>query len=222
MATSTRCSSSCAIAKTVGGPLSGDSRRRFVAGAGLLLLSPLLPASVRAGTDQASAEEFIDGLANQVLDIVKNGDRLIKKRDAFHAMLVANADIPAIAMFSLGRYARRLPERDRIDYYGLVAAYISHIFVTHAVSLGGDRVHVTGSMRRGDRELLVTSKVRFTNGNSLPVTWRVIRDGNKFKVFDVSVNGIWLAIQQRSEFVSVIKRGGGDVETLLEFLRGRS
>ena len=196
------------------------ARRHFVLGtmAAALTVS-LAPVPVYA---RQSAEEFINVLANQVLDIVKNDDRLPEKREAFRTMLVANADIPAIAVFSLGRYARKLSERDRIDYYGLVAAYISHIFVTHAVNLGGEQVSVTGSVRRSEREMLVSSRVRLIDGNSLPVTWRVVEIDGAFKVFDVSVNGIWLAIQQRSEFVSVVKRAGGDVQALLAFLRGRS
>lgn len=196
------------------------SRRRFVFGSTAATLAALLPpATALAGQ---SAEDFIDNLANQVLDIVKNDAKLVEKREAFRTMLVANAHIPGIALFSLGKYGRLLEERDRIDYYGLVAAYISHIFVTHVVGLGGDQVKVTGSIRRSEREVLVTSRVRFIDGNSLPVTWRLIEDDGSFKVFDVSVNGIWLVILQRSEFVSVIKRGGGKVEALLAFLRDRS
>lgn len=200
--------------------IRGRMRRRFVLGTTAAALAVSLAPLPVFG--RQSAEEFINVLANQVLDIVKNDERLPEKREAFRTMLVANADIPAIAVFSLGKYARRLSERDRVDYYSLVAAYISHIFVTHAVNLGGEQVNITGSVRRSEREMLVSSRVRLIDGNSLPVTWRVIEADGGFKVFDVSVNGIWLAIQQRSEFVSVVKRAGGNVQALLEFLRGRS
>lgn len=200
--------------------MNDRGRRRFTFGFAAMVLTVFLSSGpVKAAQ---SAEEFITVLANQVLDIVKNDDRLPGKREAFRSMLVANADIPAIAVFSLGRYARSLTDNDRKDYYRLVAAYISHIFVTHAVGLGGEEVTVTGSVRRSEREVIVSSKVRLINGNSLPVTWRVIEDNGQFKVFDVSVNGIWLAIQQRSEFVSVVKRADGNIGALLDFLRGRS
>ncbi len=193
------------------------TRRRLVqviclAGGGALAL----PGIPRAGEP---VEDFIGTLANQLLEIIVKDTPREEKKEQFRALLVDRADIPAIATFSLGRFARRLPERDRIDYYGLVAAYISSIFATHAIGLGGEEVAITGSLRRSERELLVNSKVKFASGRSLAVDWRVTETDGVFKVFDVSINGIWLAIQQRSEFMSVIKRGGGTVEALLAHLR---
>lgn len=196
------------------------TRRRLaqdlvLAAGGVLVLTAPLRAS-------ASAEQFILDLANQVLEIITGSATQAGKKERFRRLLVSRADIPAIAIFSLGRYARRLSERDRIDYYGLVADYISGLFATHAIGLGGERVTVTGSTARSERETIVKSKVRFASGRSLDVNWRVIHAEDSFKVFDVSINGIWLAIQQRTEFMSVIKRGGGTVDALLDYLRRRS
>ena len=144
------------------------------------------------------------------------------KKKQFREMLNTYADIPTIAVFSLGKYARRLNDEDRETYYGLVVDYISHIFALHADGFGGEKVSILGSSKRSEREMLVSSKVRFSNGRSLPVAWRVLKSAKGYKVFDVSVNGIWLAIQQRSEFTSVIQRNNGSIKALLDFLGGRA
>ncbi len=195
------------------------TRRRLVQ---LLSLAGGTFAFPQAALGQEPVEKFIADLADELLAIIVTQAPRAEKKVRFQALLVDRADIPAIATFSLGRFARRLPESDRTDYYELVASYISSIFATHAIGLAGEAVTVTGSVKRSDRESLVSSKVKFASGRSLAVDWRVIQADGVYKVFDVSINGIWLAIQQRSEFMSVIKRGGGTVDALLDYLRQRS
>ncbi|MGI9413952.1 MAG: ABC transporter substrate-binding protein [Hyphomicrobiales bacterium] len=200
--------------------LHQKSRRGFLKGSGALVVTAaVVPASALAGE---TVEEFIGRISNQVLTVVNSAATAGVKKQQFKEMLTAHADIPTIAVFSLGKYARRLNDRDRETYYGLVIDYISHIFALHADGFNGETVTIVGSNKRSDRETLVSSKVRFANGRSLPVAWRVLTAGGGYKVFDVSVNGIWLAIQQRSEFVSVIQRNNGNIKALLEFLGGRA
>lgn len=195
------------------------TRRRLVQLLSLTGGAIVLPG---AAFGQEPVEKFIASLADELLAIIVTDAPRAEKKERFQTLLVERADIPAIAKFSLGRFVRKLPERDRLDYYGLVAAYISNIFATHAIGLAGEAVTVTGSKKRSERESLVSSKVKFASGRSLSVDWRVIEADGIYKVFDVSINGIWLAIQQRTEFISVIKRGGGTVDALLDYLRRHS
>jgi phospholipid transport system substrate-binding protein len=166
----------------------------------------------------SQAEEFIATIAGDILAVAHSDLPPDDKKLRFQALLEAHADIPTIAVFSLGKYASRLAEEMREQYFTLVAGYISRIFVTHSTNLGGRAVNVTGSTIRSERETLVQSMVWFDSGRALPVIWRVIATDVGFKVFDVSVNGIWLAIQQRSEFVSLIQENNGDINALLAFL----
>lgn len=195
------------------------TRRRLVQLLGLAGGTVVLPSRTLA---EDPVEAFIAALADELLAIIIEDAPRAEKKARFQALLVERADIPAIARFSLGRYVRKLPERDRQDYYGLVAAYISSIFATHAIGLAGEAVTVTGSTRRSERESVVNSMVKFASGRSLTVDWRVRETDGVYKVFDVSINGIWLAIQQRSEFISVIKQGGGTIDALLQHLRKHS
>ena len=195
------------------------TRRRLVQILSLAGGTVMLPPTALG---KEPVEAFIAALADELLAIIVEDAPRAEKKERFQALLVERADIPAIARFSLGRFVRKLPERDRLDYYGLVAAYISSIFATHAIGLAGEAVTVTGSTRRSDHESVVSSEVKFASGRSLSVDWRVRQTDGVYKVFDVSINGIWLAIQQRSEFISVITRGGGTIDALLSHLRKHS
>lgn len=200
-------------------------RRRFLGSAAAFALAlfalALVATPLRAEqhADMPSqAEEFVSSIANSILAVARSNLAPNDKKLQFQTLLEAHADIPTIAVFSLGRYASLLAEDRRESYFSLVSGYISRIFVTHSANLGGRAVNVTGSIVRSERETLVESTVWFESGKSLPVIWRVIATDVGFKVFDVGVNGIWLAIQQRSEFVSIITRNDGDIEALVAFL----
>ncbi|MGE0239865.1 MAG: ABC transporter substrate-binding protein, partial [Parvibaculaceae bacterium] len=46
-----------------------------------------------------------------------------------------------------------------------------------------------------------------------------VRRGGSFRIFDVNVDGIWLASTQKTNFVSVLKKNKGDISALLDYLR---
>jgi phospholipid transport system substrate-binding protein len=50
---------------------------------------------------------------------------------------------------------------------------------------------------------------------------RVRQGSGSFKIIDLAIEGISMAVTQRDEFSSVIQRGGGRVEALLVSLRER-
>ena len=196
------------------------TRRCLVIGAAAsLTISAAAPRVAMAGE---AARTFIETLAGEILAIVVGDAAPEIKRTRFHALLMTKADIPAIATFSLGKYARRISDDQKTAYYELVAAFISNVFVTYTADMGGEKVTVTGSTERSASETVVNSQVLFVNGRSLAVDWRVVEAGGVLKVRDVSVNGIWMAIQQRSQFTSVIKKGGGTIDALLDHLRENS
>jgi phospholipid transport system substrate-binding protein len=56
-------------------------------------------------------------------------------------------------------------------------------------------------------------------GASMPVTWRLVKRGGGYRIFDVNVDGIWLASTQKTNFVSVLKKNNGEMSALLDYLR---
>ena len=47
------------------------------------------------------------------------------------------------------------------------------------------------------------------------------KDG-KYKVIDIIVEGVSMSVTQRSDFSSVIQRGGGNVQVLIDHLREKT
>jgi phospholipid transport system substrate-binding protein len=54
---------------------------------------------------------------------------------------------------------------------------------------------------------------------NIRVDWRLRADNSDFRILDVIVEGLSMAVTQRDEFASVIQSKGGKVAGLLDVLR---
>ena len=48
------------------------------------------------------------------------------------------------------------------------------------------------------------------------------KSGDSYKIADVTVEGVSMALTERQEFAAVIQRGGGQVDALLKLLREKT
>lgn len=184
------------------------SRRALL---GLSLLAPFvaaLPANAAS-----PAESFVQTVGNSVLAAARNGSV-----ENFRSVLRANADLDTIALFSLGSYRKNLDAGKKAEFVGLVEAYISRVFSENAARLAGESLEVSSSQEASD-SVIVKSVLKYPDGRSTPVTWRLTKRGGGYKIFDVNVEGIWLATTQKTNFVSVLNQNNGDIDALLTYLK---
>ena len=196
------------------------SRRRLLQGTALLGALAFTPLAVGTpASASAAAEQYISSVGKSILAVASGSQGSMAS--SFRSLMARHAAISAIGIFSLGKYKNKLPSSQRAEYYKLIEKFVGGLFVKYAPQFAGNRIQITGSKARSAKDIIVSSKVHFANGKApLDVKWRLLKSGGGFKIFDVRVLGIWLAIQQRTEFVSVIQRNNGDVGALLKFLRG--
>ena len=183
------------------------SRRLFVS---LGLTAALVPSLALAASP---AESYVSSVGNGVIAAAR-----ANSVSQFRSLLRSNADIAAIAIYSLGPYRKSLTNDVKAEYYSLVEAYIAKVFQQNAKKLAGQGLEVKGTKDAGD-SVLVKSVLKMGGGGSMPVTWRLVKRGGGFRIFDVNVDGIWLASTQKTNFVSVLKKNNGQMSALLDYLR---
>lgn len=187
------------------------SRRQFLVSAACFLgLAAAAPQLALAAT---AAESYVGRIGNSVIEAANSGSVA-----SFRSLLRQNADIPSIALFSLGQYRKNLPEAAKAEYYQLVEQSISSVFAAHTSKLAGKTLTVSGSRSAPD-SVIVASRLEQAGGRSIPVLWRVVQRGGGYKIFDVSVDGVWLANTQKTSFTSVLQRNGGSIQALMDHLR---
>lgn len=197
----------------------------FVVHAAPLDLKPSSGASYQLVTANADAvaqgaEKFITKLADDGIGFL--GDESIsgeKQRAEFRKLLNRNFDMNTIARFSLGRHWRTASKPQRDEYMKLFKAMIIDVYSQRFSDYQGQTIEVTGSRKEGERDVLVHSLLTQESGPDVKVDWRVRKREGRYKVIDIIVEGVSMALTQRSDFSSVVQRGGGDMEALLVHLR---
>jgi len=203
------------------------SRRSVLAGAaavlgfGLTSTFPLRPAHAAS-----AAENFIQGTGTTILGIVGGGGSNGTKKNKFFDLLWSRAARQQITVFSVGSYRSQynaLSGSQKSELTKLVMKFVAGVFIRYINEFSGNRFEVTGSQVRSASDIIVRSKVHFPDGRTpLEVQWRVTKSGGAHKVFDVRVAGVWLALQQKSEFESIIRSNGGQVTGLITYLRSNA
>lgn len=189
---------------------NSPSRRTFTLAAFITLGTLAGSHNLLAATP---AENFVLKTGNAIMSAARA--RSVGK---FRAVLQSKGAISTIAIFSLGPYRKKLPASRKREYYGLVAGHISKVFAKHSSKLAGKSISIVSSRQRG-KSVIVKSKVKYPSGKQANVTWRLVKRGGAYKIFDVNVQGIWLASTQKTDFTSILKRSNGDINALFSYLK---
>ncbi len=174
-----------------------------------------------AGERDPAAETFIRGLGDQAIIILDDETSTEnEKTEAFSHLVVNNTDIRAIGKFTLGQYRRTLTPAELEDFLDLFKNFTENFYKKRLGEYSGERLNVKGSLVRSAKDVIVMSELRFAFAEEpLEVNWRLRKQDGQYAIRDLQVVGIWLALEQRSQFTSVIANNGGRIDALLDSLR---
>ena len=203
-------------------------RRFFFASVPGLIATAALPNVPDAAAADPSA--FIDDLDAQLQHLIRDtspDQRFVRFRQIFRA----DFDVPSIGRFVLGPYWRLASPAQQQEFLALFENYIVQTFSGRLSQYAesGDAPRVTGS-RLDPEGAVVSSQINLANGGGpragghgptvlpIKVDWHLTAQNGSYKINDVVVDGISMAVTQRSEFTSAIERQGGQVQALLATL----
>jgi phospholipid transport system substrate-binding protein len=187
----------------------------FIAIAGLL--TPGLPAA--AAADPAA---MISNLGSRALEVLGKDATPSQRVTRFRELLREDFDVPGIARFVLGRYWNTATEAQRTEFTKLFGEYVAVAYATRLGQYSGETFKVTGSRPDGDGAIVSSQIIRTGGAPPVKVDWRLTGRSGVYKISDVSVDGISMAVTERSEFASVIQHHGGQVQGLLTMLREKT
>lgn len=170
----------------------------------------------------ADPTALISSLGNRALEVLGKGTTEAQRAARFRELLREDFDVPGIARFVLGRYWNTATEEQRAEFVKLFEGYVAQAYATRLAEYAGETFKVTGSRPDPDGAVVSSQILRPAGQAPIKVDWRLSGRGGVYKISDVSVDGISMAVTQRSEFASVIQHNGGQVEGLIAMLRQRS
>jgi phospholipid transport system substrate-binding protein len=183
--------------------------------AGAALLSA---PSARAdqAADDASAQSFIGTLADKALVLVNS--KTVSDADrtsGFRTLFVASFDIPDIGRFVLGRHWKTATPDQQKDFLNSFEEYTVLTWSTRFKDYTGVRFEVQGASPADDGFVIVQSRILRSQGDPLEIGWRVHRVDGGWRITDILIENVSMALTQRQDFAASIQSSGGSVESLL-------
>ena len=186
----------------------------------LILSCAMLAAAALPSFAQTESEEYVRQNANDVLASLNAPDLTPDERRAqFQAYMDEFTNLDAVAKFVIGKYSKRFTPEEMDLYLTSFRAYALAVYEYYFNEFRGRDVKVTGSTERTSRDAIVDTDIVRADGQELEVRWRVLNRGGKYQVVDVALedggNVIWLAIEQRAQFLSILDKNAGSVDALV-------
>ena len=181
----------------------------------------LVQTSSAANPIGTGAQNFIDNMGSRAIGFLGNGNlsQAQKKRE-FQSLLRSSFDLATIGRFALGRYWREASPAQQAEYLNLFEQMVVDVYSARFEEYQGQTFDVASFRADGDKDTIVTSFIVPDSGSKIQVDWRVRHKDGRYKIVDVIIEGVSMSLTQRSDFSSVIQRGGGNIEALLAHLRG--
>ncbi len=191
--------------------------RRFLAV--IAIVAPL--AISGTATAQQDPSQFIGDLGQQAIVVLQSTSGSLEQREQqFRQILAENFDVSFIGRFVLGRSWRTASPQQQADY---LALFEDFLVLTYSRRLGGytgQRLAVVAERAANERDTVVRTQIDRPSGPPINADWRVRATPAGYKIIDIEVAGISMALTQRSEFASVVSRNG--LDGLIEVLRARA
>ena len=168
------------------------------------------------------AEQFIEVLSSEALTLAT--DTTLTSRDRLSKiskLLSEGFDMPWIARFILGRNWRNASQNEREEYSSLFKTILEHSYSRQFTDYSGQKIVILGH-KLGRRDYVFVRSRIFDPERSnihIDVNWRLVPAGNSFKIVDIVIEGVSMAVTQRNEYASVLQRNGNSIPALINAMR---
>ena len=169
----------------------------------------------------AATEAYVEENANEVLRTLNDPSLNSEERTAtFNAYMDEFTDMKAVSNFAIGKYARRFTPDELARYREAFRTYALAVYEVQLDQYRGEGVVVEGSTDRNERDSIVDTTIRRGDGEDMDIRWRVLTRNGQYQVVDVALNLdgnlIWLAIEQRAQFLSLLDKNNGSADNLID------
>lgn len=170
---------------------------------------------------EGQSKIFIQELADEAIAFLSADLSIDKKKKKFETLLNDKFDMRTIARFSMGRYFRLASDAQKKEYFSLFDDMIIDVYSKRFGEYTDEKLEVVSANYNGKNDAIVNTRIVPKSGAAISIDWRVRLKDNKYQIVDVVIEGISMAVTNRSEFASIIERGGGRVDALIEHLKNR-
>ena len=179
----------------------------------------------QGGVDDSSPQALIETLSASILNTVKS-DPQIKAGDTHRIEQVVNTqllpytDFRKTTRLALGPAWRTATPEQRDELVKQFIALLIHLYAGAAAKVGDQTVDVQPMRAAPDATDVVVQTNVISGGRPYPVAYRLEKEGNGWRIYDVNVANLWLIAAYRPQFSSQVQSSG--FPGLIAFLKQRN
>lgn len=180
-------------------------------------------AASSAEIDALKAEKFIKNLTDTGIEEIINSDVSEEEKDQrFEKLFNENLDLDFIGRFVLGRYWRTATAEERKEFINVYRELNIKTWSGRFDEFKGKEFVFKGtSPSSSSGQIFVNTEVPMDQGAPAKVVWRVKESKGQFKVVDIIIENVSLAITARNEYTAYIKNSPDGVQGLINNLKSK-
>lgn len=194
---------------------------RAIRAAGLAaFLVMLIAPVVQAGPPTEQLQSGMDRIFKMLADpALKPADKLEEKRAKVFAVAEELFDFGHTARLALGGHWDQLSAGEREEFVAIFRGFIQRAYITNVEMYDGEKIVYAAESVDGEKAT-VKSRIVTKSGGEIPVDFRLLRtDGDRWRLYDVSIEGMSLVGNYRVQFMKVMK--AESYQALVQRLRAR-
>ncbi|MGH7339154.1 MAG: MlaC/ttg2D family ABC transporter substrate-binding protein [Candidatus Rokuibacteriota bacterium] len=163
-------------------------------------------ASAGPPTDQ------VRGSVDRVLKILTDPDlkkeaKTSERRAQIRAVAHEIFDFTEISQRSLARHWSGRTPAERQEFVALFGDLLEHSYITKIEGFSGEKIQYAGEVPDGD-QAVVKTRIVTKQGVEIPVDYRMFVKAERWRAYDVNIEGVSLVSNYRTQFNTVIQRNG--------------
>jgi phospholipid transport system substrate-binding protein len=187
---------------------AGDPGKLTPMGVAAVMFMALLaaPVPVRAGEPTAQIQHAIE----QGIAVVKNPDLAGKgmqaeRRARLREAVAPSFDFREMAKRSLGIYWKDRSPSERDEFTRLFQDLLENSYAGKIESYQGEKI-LYGKETVDPPYAVVRTGIVRKSGEEIPVNYMLLLEGNRWRIYDVVIEGISLVNNYRSQFGSILQK----------------
>jgi phospholipid transport system substrate-binding protein len=135
---------------------------------------------------------------------LKKDGRARERRAAVRKIAEEIFDFTETAKRSLGRHWQPRTPAERREFVDLFANLLERSYLSKIELYSGEKIAYLGDTVDGD-QATVRTKILTKQGTEVPVDYRMYRQGDRWLVYDVVIEGVSLIANYRTQFNKIIQ-----------------
>ena len=168
----------------------------------------VLGAAAEAGipTDQ------LRGATDRVLKVLQDPalrqpDKVETRRQQVRVIADEIFDWQETGKRALARHWQARSSKERDEFSALFADLIERSYISKIEQYSGERILYVGESMEAD-QAMVRTKLVTKAGTEIPIDYRMQKEGDRWRAYDVVIEGVSLVANYRTQFNRIIQQSG--------------